>query len=88
MLEPVGPESVAGVVHCLGALPAQPDAAAELAVRTRRSRSRAGDVDRALAEGRLGLGEKRRETDDCEQGKLPGKVHGQGGFTNETGKRP
>ena len=53
LLDPVGTESVAGVVRRLGAVPAQPDAAAELAVRTRRQRSRSGEVARALAEGRI-----------------------------------
>jgi len=53
LLDPVGTESVAGVVGRLGAVPAQPDAGAELAVRSRRQRSRAGEVARALAEGRI-----------------------------------
>jgi hypothetical protein len=53
LLDPVGTESVAGVVGRLGAVPALPDAAAELAVRTRRERSRPGEVARALAEGRI-----------------------------------
>src|SRR5918993_2782004 len=53
LLDPVRTESVAGVVRRLGAIPAQLDAAAELAVRTRRVRSRSGEVARALAEGRI-----------------------------------
>src|SRR5262245_9033683 len=53
LLDPVGTESVAGVVRRLGAIPAQLDAAAELAVRTRRARSRSGEVARALAEGQI-----------------------------------
>jgi winged helix DNA-binding protein len=53
LLDPVGTESVAGVVRRLCAVPAQPDPAAELAVRARRKRSRSGDVARALAEGRI-----------------------------------
>jgi hypothetical protein len=53
LLDPVGTESVAGVVRRLGAVPAQSDAAAELAVRARRERSRSGEVARALAEGRI-----------------------------------
>jgi hypothetical protein len=53
LLDPVGTESVAGVVRRLGAIPALPDAAAELAVRARRNRSRPGEVSRALAEGRI-----------------------------------
>jgi Winged helix DNA-binding domain len=51
LLDPVGTESVAGVVRRLGAVRAGD--AAELAIRVRRERSRAGEVDRALAEGRL-----------------------------------
>jgi hypothetical protein len=53
LLDPVGTESVAGVVRHLGAVPAQHDASAELAIRARRKRSRAGEVARALAEGRI-----------------------------------
>jgi hypothetical protein len=53
LLDPVGTESVAGVVHRLGAIPAQVEAAAELAIRARRERSRPGEVARALAEGRI-----------------------------------
>ena len=53
LLDPMGTESVVGVVRRLGAVPAQPDAAAELAVRVRRQSSRAGEVARAVAEGRL-----------------------------------
>jgi len=53
LLDPVSSESVAGVVRRLGAVPAQLDAAAELAVRARRERSRSGEVARALAEGRI-----------------------------------
>jgi hypothetical protein len=53
LLDPVGAESVEGVVRRLGAVPAQPAAAAELAVRARRARSRAGEVPCALAEGRI-----------------------------------
>jgi hypothetical protein len=53
LLEPVGTESVAGVVRRLGAVPAQLDPAAELAVRARRRRSRAGEVARALVDGRI-----------------------------------
>jgi DNA glycosylase AlkZ-like len=53
LLDPVGTESVVGVVRRLGAVPAQIDAASELAVRTRRERSRKGEVARAVAEGRL-----------------------------------
>jgi hypothetical protein len=53
LLDPVGTESVEGVVRRLGAVQAQLDSAAELAVRTRRVRSRPGEVARALAEGRI-----------------------------------
>jgi hypothetical protein len=53
LLEPVAGESVAGVVRRLVAVPAQPEAAAELAIRTRRRTSRPGEVARAVAEGRI-----------------------------------
>jgi hypothetical protein len=53
LLDPVGTESVAGVVRRLGAVPAQHDAAAELAVRVRRERSQSGEVAGALAEGAI-----------------------------------
>jgi hypothetical protein len=53
LLEPIGSESVAGVVGRLTAVPTMDEAAAELAVRTRRQRSRPGEVARALAEGRI-----------------------------------
>jgi hypothetical protein len=53
LLEPVGTESVADVVRRLGAIPALPEAAAELAVRARREHSRPGEVAEALAEGRI-----------------------------------
>lgn len=53
LLDPVGGSSVTDVVHHLGALRAEPDSAAELAVRIRRARSRSGDVSRALTEGRI-----------------------------------
>jgi hypothetical protein len=53
LLEPVGTGSVADVVRRLGAVPAQHDAATELAVRTRRRRSRPGEVAEALADGRI-----------------------------------
>jgi hypothetical protein len=51
LLEPVGHESVAGVVRRLGAVPAKDEALAELAVRLRRARSRPGELARALADG-------------------------------------
>lgn len=53
LLDPIGAESVAGVVRRLCAIPAQPDASAELAVRTRRVHSRSGEVAHALAEGQI-----------------------------------
>ena len=53
LLEPVGRESVADVVRRLGAVLAMDDSAAELAVRVRQADSRAGEVARALEEGRL-----------------------------------
>ena len=51
LLDPVGTASVAAVVGRLGAVPAQHDDAAELAVRTRRTRSRPGEVAAAVADG-------------------------------------
>ena len=48
LLEPVGPGTVADVVGRLGAVPAWPEASAELAVGARRAGSPAGDVARAL----------------------------------------
>jgi hypothetical protein len=53
LLDPVGTESVDGVVRRLGAVQAQLDSAAELAVRTRRKRSQSGEVTQALADGRI-----------------------------------
>lgn len=53
LLAPVGDEPVEQVVGRLGAVPAQSDAAAELAVRVRRRDSRAGEVAEALADGRV-----------------------------------
>ena len=53
LLEPVGATSVPGVVRQLGGVQAQVASSAELAIRLRRSRSAAGEVDRALASGRL-----------------------------------
>jgi hypothetical protein len=53
LLEPVGDESVAGVVQRLGAVLASDEGLAELAVRTRRTGSQRGEVARALAKGRL-----------------------------------
>ena len=53
LLEPVGELSVADVVSRLCGVQAQVASAAELAVRVRRVRSRRGEVERALREGRL-----------------------------------
>jgi len=53
LLEPIGNEPVEGVVRRLGAVQAQLDSAAEIAIRTRRQRSRSGDVAGALADGRI-----------------------------------
>jgi hypothetical protein len=53
LLDPIGSVSVADVVGRLCAVQAQVASSAELAVRVRRQTSRAGEVDRALADGRL-----------------------------------
>lgn len=53
LLDPVGTSSVADVVRRLGGVQAQVASSAELAIRLRRQRSRAGEVNRALADGRL-----------------------------------
>ena len=53
LLEPIGNEPVEGVVRRLGAVQAQLDSAAEIAIRTRRQRSQSGDVAGALADGRI-----------------------------------
>jgi hypothetical protein len=53
MLEPVGPASVVDVVRRLGAVKAEPDTGAELAIRTRQQQSSAGELHRAVAEGRI-----------------------------------
>jgi hypothetical protein len=51
LLDPIGAESVAGVVRRLGAVLAMDESLAELAVRTRRRASRAGELGEALADG-------------------------------------
>jgi hypothetical protein len=51
LLDPVGSESAAGVVRRLGAVLSMDEALAELAVRTRRTTSRPGELAKALAEG-------------------------------------
>jgi hypothetical protein len=53
LLDPVGTASVPDVVGRLGAVPAWPDTAAELAVGMRRQGGRSGDVARALDAGKL-----------------------------------
>jgi len=53
LLEPVGDLSVVDVVSRLCGVQSQVASAAELAVRVRRRRSRPGEVERALREGRL-----------------------------------
>ena len=50
-LDPVGSESVAGVVRRLGAVLSMDESLAELAVRTRRSASRPGELRAALVRG-------------------------------------
>ncbi|MGI8522256.1 MAG: DNA glycosylase AlkZ-like family protein [Nocardioides sp.] len=53
LLDPVSTGSVVDVVERLGAVPAWPDAAAELAIGARRTNGRSGDAARALAAGRV-----------------------------------
>src|SRR5438477_10958839 len=53
LLDPVGDESAVGVVRRLCAVQAQVASFAELCVRVRRTRSKPGDVRRALREGRI-----------------------------------
>jgi winged helix DNA-binding protein len=53
LLDPVGSLPVAGVVRRLCGVQAQVASSAELAIRVRRTSSRAGEVNRALSEGRL-----------------------------------
>jgi winged helix DNA-binding protein len=53
LLDPVGSGSVVDVVRQLGAIPAWPDAAAELSIGARRADGRSGDSARALAAGQL-----------------------------------
>src|SRR5688500_4512825 len=51
LLDPLGSESVAGVVRRLGAVLSMDESLAELAVRTRRTTSRSGELAKALADG-------------------------------------
>lgn len=53
LLDPLTPASVVDVVARLGAVPAWPESAAELAVGVRRQAARSGDAARALAAGQL-----------------------------------
>ena len=53
LLDPIGRPPVAGVVRRLCGVQAQVASTAELAVRVRRERSRPGEVNRALSEGRI-----------------------------------
>src|SRR2546422_6879080 len=53
LLDPIGRPPVASVVRRLCGVPAQVASTAELAVRVRRERSRPGEVNRALSDGRI-----------------------------------
>jgi hypothetical protein len=53
LLDPIGADSAVDVVRRLGAIKAEPDAGAELAIRTRQRQSAAGEVAHAIAEGRI-----------------------------------
>jgi DNA glycosylase AlkZ-like len=53
LLDPVGTGSVVDVVERLGAVPAWPDAAAELAIGARRTDGKSGDASRALVAGKV-----------------------------------
>lgn len=53
LLDPVGTESVAGVVRRLGAVLSMDESLAELAVRSRSTTSRPGQLASALAEGKV-----------------------------------
>ena len=53
LLDPVGSESVAGVVRRLGAVLSMDESLAELAVRSRRTASRPGELAVALVEGEV-----------------------------------
>jgi hypothetical protein len=52
-LDPVGADSVAGVVRRLGAVLSMDESMAELAVRTRRTTSRPGELAQALTDGEV-----------------------------------
>jgi hypothetical protein len=53
LLDPVGSASAAGVVRRLGAVLSMDESLAELAVRTRSTTAREGDIQRALVDGEL-----------------------------------
>jgi Winged helix DNA-binding domain len=53
LLEPIGDLPVEDVVRGLGAVPSMDEGLAELAVRTRRTTSKAGELSQALADGRV-----------------------------------
>jgi hypothetical protein len=53
LLDPVGSDSAADVVHRLGAVLSMDESLAELAVRTRRTASRPGELAQALAHGEV-----------------------------------
>jgi hypothetical protein len=53
LLDPIGTESVAGVVRRLGAVLSMDESLAELAVRGRRTTSRPGELSKALTDGKV-----------------------------------
>ena len=53
LLDPVGDQTAVGVVRRLCGVQAQVASIAELGIRVRRTKSKPGDVARALGEGRL-----------------------------------
>src|SRR3954466_2285022 len=53
LLEPIGDLPVEDVVRRLGAVPSMDEGLAELAVRPRRTTSKAGELSQALADGRV-----------------------------------
>lgn len=53
LLDPIGDESAVEVVRRLGAIKAEPDAGAELAIRTRQQRSSGDEISHAIDEGRI-----------------------------------
>jgi hypothetical protein len=53
LLDPIGGDSAVDVVRRLGAVKAEPADGAELAIRTRQGQPSAGELSRAIAEGRI-----------------------------------